>query len=70
MFEGEYKYGREWNGKGNIIRNKVGDKIEFEGELIYGLKNGKLKIYNENNILIFEGQYLNGKRNGKIEEFS
>ena len=53
-FEGNYLYGKKWNGKSydkdrNIIY-----------ELING--NGKVKEYDNKNQLIYEGEYLNGKR--------
>ena len=58
------------NGKG--FRKKVtsyGDLI-FEGEYLYGEKNGKGKDYYLFHKLEFEGEYLNGKKwNGKGYDF-
>ena len=42
---------------------KISDKIRMIE------KNGLVKEYNYNGVLIFEGEYLNGKRNGKGKEF-
>ena len=61
-FEGEYLYGKIWNGKGYNINGNY----EFE------IKNGKGNVkeyYNYNGKLIFEGEYLNGERNGKGKEY-
>ena len=61
-FEGEYKNGKKWNGKGYDKNNNV----------IYEIKEGKgyIKEYNsEHNKLSFEGEYLNGERNGKGKEY-
>jgi len=43
-------------------------KLGFEGEYLYGKKNGKGKEYDFDGS-IFEGEYLNGKRNGKGREY-
>ena len=53
MFDGEYKDGNKWNGKGYDGLNNV----------VYELKNGngRVKEY-EDGELIFEGEYLNGER--------
>ena len=60
-FEGEYKNGLRWNGKGYDNNNKV----------VYELKNGNgyVKEYNDKGILVLEVEYLNGKRNGKGKEY-
>ena len=84
-FEGEYKDGKKWNGKGydrngNMIYqliNGIGNIKEYdyygiliyEGEYLNGVKNGKGKEYNFIGKLEFEGEYLNGKRNGKGKEY-
>jgi len=34
----------------------------FEGEYLNGLKNGKVKEYNYDGVLLFEVEYLNGKK--------
>ena len=84
-YEGIFKNGEKWSGKGydpnnNIIYElKDGKgyvieyndiyKIIFEGEYLYGKKNGKGKEYNYEGNLIFEGEYLNGMKNGKGKEY-
>ena len=35
--------------------------LEFEGEYLNGIRNGKGKEYYNNGELKFEGEYLNGK---------
>ena len=56
------------NGKGLVKEyNKYADYLEFEGEYLYGPKNGRGKVF-DHGILIFEGEYLNGKKNGKGKE--
>ena len=46
-------------------------KLKYNGEYLYGLRNGKGKEYYDNiGKLRFEGEYLNGKRwNGKIYKY-
>ena len=61
-FEGEYKNGKKWDGKG----------YDRYHNIIYEIKEGKgyIKEYNsKNNKLSFEGEYLNGERNGKGKEY-
>ena len=60
-FDGEYLYGKKWNGNGYDINH---DKI-------YELKNGNglIKEYSMNGNLILKGQYKNGELNGKIKEY-
>ena len=41
----------------------------FEGEYLYGQKNGKGKEHNYDKNYIFEGEYINGKRHGKGKEY-
>ena len=48
--------------------NKTSIMLEFDGEYMNGLRNGKGKDY-DNDKLIFEGEYLNGLRNGKGKEY-
>ena len=49
-------YWKEFNSKGELI---------FEGEYLFGIKNGIGKEF-LNNQLIFEGEYADGKKwNGK-----
>ena len=59
MFEGEYKEGIRWNGKGY-------DPLEKE---VYELKDGQgyVKLFTNygRRYCYFEGEYLNGIRNGK-----
>ena len=84
IFEGEYKNGLRWNGKGYDNNNKIlyelingngyvkeqfFEHIKFEGEYKNGKRNGKGKEFNYGE-LIFEGEYLNGKRNGKGKEYN
>ena len=61
-FDGKYLYNKKYDGKG----------FDDNGKVIYELinGNGKVKEYNDNNILIFEGEYLNGLRNGKGKEYN
>ena len=81
QFEGEYLYGKKWNGKiynknnqiiielkqGKGLLKEYNDgKLKFEGEFSYGNRNGKGKEYDNANQIIFDGEYLNGKKwNGK-----
>ena len=83
-FEGEYLNNEKWTGKGydennNIIYELINGtgkvklygydtKLEYEGEILKGKKNGKGKEY-EYGYLDYEGEYLNGKRNGKGKEY-
>ena len=46
------------------------NKIEFEGELLNGEKNGKGKEYDYDGNLKFEGEFLNGLKNGKGKEYN
>ena len=80
-FEGNYKYGKRWNGilyDINMKHNyelKMGDGyikeyyengcLLFEGEIKNGIKNGKGKEYDECGHLIFEGDFNKGIKNGK-----
>ena len=80
IFEGEYKYGKRWNGKfyyGDELKNGKGfirdyiyiyDTI-FEGEYLYGEKNGKGKEYYDEDQLFYEGEYLNGEKNGNGKQY-
>ena len=45
------------------------DDLMYEGEFLYGERNGKGKEYDKYGRIEFEGEYLNGKRNGKGEEY-
>ena len=83
-FDGEYFDGKRWNGKGydregNIIYELKNGKgyvidyfydgwLKYEGEYLYGERNGKGKEY-QGNKLIFDGEYLNGKRHGRGKEY-
>ena len=59
-FMQEYDYG----GRQILIKKEY---LNFEGEFLNGIRNGKGKEYDYENRLIFEGEYLNGKRwNGEM----
>ena len=60
-FEGEFLYNKKWDGKGYDIYGNV------SYELIKG--KGKVKEYNNYDILIFDGEYINGRKNGKGKEY-
>ena len=76
MFEGEFKNGLKWNGKGHNEENVIVYELQngkgyvkeyyyyselvFEGEYLNGLKNGKSKEYDWRGRLVFEGEYING----------
>ena len=84
IFEGDYKNGKKWTGKGyknqivvyelidgkGWVKNYSQDTLIYEGEYLNGEKNGIGKEYNYHNELEFEGEYLNGQKNGKGKEFS
>ena len=60
------------NGKGFVKEyNYDHDNLEFEGEYLFGKRNGKGKEYTNFGelALVFEGEYLNGERNGKGKEY-
>ena len=44
--------------------------MEFEGEYIFGERNGKGKEYDYFGELVYEGEYLNGKRSGKGKDYN
>ena len=85
IFDGEYKNGRIWSGKGYTIcghklfeiKNGKGYMIEYdiygllkyEGEYLNGERNGKGKEYYHNYVFKYEGEYINGKRYGKGKEY-
>ena len=48
---------------------KLKEEIIYEGEFLYGERNGKGKEYSTFGKLIFEGEFIKGKRNGKCKEF-
>ena len=78
-FEGDYKMGKEWNGKGYDKKNNIIYELKdgkgfiknrnYVGEYLNGEKNGKGKEYDDYGKLIFEGEYLNGNRHGKGKEY-
>ena len=83
-FEGEYKNGLKWTGKGYDIKGNITYEInngkgkikeyyttelKFDGEYLYGKRNGKGKEYYLSGRLKFEGNYINGERNGKGKEY-
>ena len=51
-YNGEYYYGKKWNGF----------EYDFNNNIVYELKKGKGYIteYDDNNRLIFDGEYING----------
>ena len=62
------------NGIGKVKEYYKNGQLKFEGEYLYGKRNGKGKEYNYKGELIFEGDYLysmklKGKEyiNGKLE---
>ena len=59
LFEGEYLNGKKWNIK----------EYDFNGNIIYELKEGKGYLKEFFFKMIFEGEYLNGERNGKGNEY-
>ena len=76
IFEGEYLNGKMKKYK-NKLKNFFDDDyideyctLVWEGNLKNGLKDGIIKEYNYNGILIFEGEYLNDERNGKGKEYN
>ena len=44
-------------------------KLQFEGEYLYGERNGKGREYYYNGKVVFEGEYVNGKRHGEGKEY-
>jgi len=60
------------NGKGFVKKywehKPIDFILKFEGEYLYGKKNGKGKEYYENGNIEYEGDYLNGKRSGNGKE--
>ena len=56
------KYNKNLQKKINISINNY---IHFNGRYIIYESNGKVKEYDDNDILKFEGEYSNGKKNGK-----
>ena len=62
-YEGEYLFGRKYNGKG----------YDENGNIIYELinGNGRVKEYDREDRLIFDGEYLNGRRwNGIFKRYN
>ena len=49
--KGVYEKAKEYN-----------NKLKYEGEYLYGKRNGKGKEYDANGNLIYEGEYLDGER--------
>ena len=70
-FEGEFRNGKKWNGKGKSFEyNEFGKKVvEYEGEFLEGKWHGKGREF-DNGEEIFRGEYKNGKRwTGKGKEY-
>ena len=61
IFEGIFKNGKRWSGKGYDGKNNI----------VYEIKYGKglIKDYQDNKVFTFEGEYLNGEKNGKGKEY-
>jgi len=60
-YEGEFKNGKRWNGKGK----ENNSFLFFEGEYLNGrFLNGVIKLFNSKGNISFEGEYLNGERKG------
>ena len=86
VFDGNYKYGRRWNGKlytknDQIVYELINGKglflesvstLEyFEGYYKNGLRNGIGKIYGKTRgNLLYEGEYSHGMKNGKGKEYN
>ena len=49
------------DGKGYIKEYDCFGILEYEGEYLNGMRNGKGKIYNQYKEVIFEGEFLNGR---------
>ena len=67
VFEGEYKFGKRWNGEGeeNYYEDYNGFfyKHLFSGEYLDGQRyNGEIRIYNEEHQLIHQLKILNGAK--------
>ena len=71
IFQGDYKEGKKWNGKGEI--KKINEKKPII--ILYDLKEGQgyLREYEYQNYnigkLISEIKYINGERNGKAKDY-
>ena len=59
----------ETNRKGKEY-NFLDNNLIFEGEYLYGERNGVGKEYYDTGEIKFESEYLNGKKNGKGKEYS
>ena len=57
------------NGNGFIIVFGFNGTLDFEGEYLNGLKNGKCKEYYDSSHIKSEGEYLNGQINGTYREY-
>ena len=84
-FDGEFKKGKKWNGKGynkdreciceikdgKGIGKELNDKgnLIFEGEYINGEKNGKIFDYYDNGQLKIKADYKNNQKNGNVIEY-
>ena len=86
-FEGEYFNDKKWNyktydkekniiyeiknGKGYFKENDYYEGLLYEGEYLYGERNGKGKlIYYDNKTTKFVGEFLKGKKNGYGIEYN
>ena len=67
IYEGKFKDGKRWNGKGK--EGKYILDLNFEEKYKDGKRwNGYWKEFKYGK-LIFSGEYLNGKRNGTGKEY-
>ena len=64
MFEYEFLDGCEIKGK-----EYANNRLIFEGEYLYGKRNGKGIEYYKDGKIKFGGEFLFGKRNGKGKEY-
>ena len=55
----------DWkDGHGTIVECRYGNEIDYEGEYLYGKRNGYGKIPNN-----YEGTFLNGEKHGKGKDY-
>jgi len=67
----EFKNGNGYTREYGLIQvTYLLEYLEFEGEFIDGIKNGKGKEYSYFGDLKYEGEYFNGKRHGKGKEYN
>ena len=85
LFEGEYLYGKRWDGKGygdegrieltlekgkgNLKVVNSENKVTMEKTYLNGLVDGICKIYTYEGNFAFEGEYKSGKRHGVTKTY-